>query len=86
VILVIVVTVIVNIARHFRLLSAESLEVRKARQELASLKKENAELERRIAYLKTPRGRAQAARKLGYVKPGEIIIVLQDNVQKSVGR
>jgi cell division protein FtsB len=86
VILVIVVTVTVNIARHFRLLSAESLEVRKARQELASLKKENAELERRIAYLKTPRGRAQAARKLGYVKPGEIIIVLPENVQKSVGR
>jgi len=86
VILVIVVTVTVNIARHFRLLSAESLEVRKAKQELAWLKKENADLERRIAYLKTPRGRAQAARKLGYVKPGEIIIVLPENAQKSVGR
>lgn len=84
--LVVVAVVAVNIVRPLRLLSAESREVRKARQELALLKKENADLERSIAYLKTPRGRAQAARKLGYVKPGEIIIVLPESAQKAVGQ
>ena len=38
---------------------------------------ENAQLERRIAYLKTSDGVASEARRLGYLKPGEYPIVVE---------
>lgn len=39
---------------------------------------QNQELARQEKYLRTPEGAAQAARKLGWVKPGEITLVLPD--------
>ena len=38
---------------------------------------ENAQLERRIAYLRTPDGVAAEARRMGYLKPGEYPIVVE---------
>lgn len=38
---------------------------------------QNTQLERRIAYLKTPDGVASEARRLGYLKPGEYPIVVE---------
>jgi cell division protein FtsB len=65
-----------KVARPFRLLNSESRESQRMVAELESLRKQNETLERRLRYLQTPRGAAQAARKLGYVKPGEILLVL----------
>ncbi|MGC8863121.1 MAG: FtsB family cell division protein [Armatimonadota bacterium] len=65
-----------NVARPLKLLRSESRESRLIAAEIESLRKQNAALERQLAYLKTRRGMAQAARKLGYVKPGEILLVL----------
>jgi len=75
--------VIGKVARSFRLLGNESSETRRLGSELANLKKQNAEMERQINYLKTPQGAAQAARKLGYVKPGEISLVLPSDVHSN---
>lgn len=38
---------------------------------------ENAQLERRVAYLRTPDGVASEARRMGYLKPGEYPIVVE---------
>ncbi len=38
---------------------------------------QNTQLERRIAYLKTPDGVASESRRLGYLKPGEYPIVVE---------
>lgn len=38
---------------------------------------ENTQLERRIAYLKTPDGVASEARRMGYLRPGEYPIVVE---------
>jgi len=65
-----------RISRPIKLLSAENRETQRVAISLASLREENARIERQIRYLKTARGKAQAARKIGYVKPGEIMLVL----------
>ena len=65
-----------RVSRPIKLLNTEYREKQRVVAELESLKKENELLGRRIKYLQTPRGAAQAARKLGYVKPGEITLVL----------
>lgn len=68
-----------KIARPFKLYSREDREAQRVASELDAIRKENAELQRRINYLNTPQGIAQAARKLGWVKPGEITLVLPDH-------
>ncbi len=65
-----------KVARPLMLLNEESRESRQIAAELRSLKERNRALERQLRYLQTPRGAAQAARKLGYVKPGEVLLVL----------
>jgi len=67
-----------KIARPFRLLSTEYRETQRIARERDALRRENATLERRIKYIQTPQGAAEAARKLGYVKPGEITLVLPE--------
>lgn len=76
------VFIIGKIARPFRLYSREHRETRQVALQLESLRKENAAMERQIKYLKTGEGSAQAARKLGWVKPGEITLVLPDSNSK----
>ena len=67
-----------KLIRPFQLCSTEGREERRLRTELSDLRKERVELERKISYLNTPEGVAQAARKLGYVKPGEITLVMPE--------
>ena len=67
-----------KIVRPFQLCSAEGREERRIALELQALRKENVALERKIEYVKTPRGVAEAARKLGYVKPGEVMLVIPE--------
>jgi cell division protein FtsB len=72
-----------RVARPIGLLNTEYREKQRVAAELESLKKENELLQRRIKYLQTPRGAAQAARRLGYVKPGEITLVLPPEPPKA---
>lgn len=66
--------------RPFKLFSREDRETQRIAAELRDLRKENSNIERRINYLKSPQGIAEAARKLGYVRPGEVTLVIpQDN-------
>lgn len=82
-IVVFVVFIMGKIARPFRLYDREYSETKRIALELESLRKENASLERQIKNLKTPEGAAQAARKLGWVKPGEITLVIPQDAENS---
>lgn len=72
-----------KIARPFKLYSVEARETQRLADELQSLKKENMALARRIKHLDTHEGSVQAARRLGWVKPGEITLVLPPNNKTS---
>ncbi|MCL5103263.1 MAG: septum formation initiator family protein [Armatimonadetes bacterium] len=65
-----------KVVRPFRLYDTETRATRQLEHDLQTLRMENALLERRIKYLQTPKGAAQAARKLGWVRPGEVTLVL----------
>lgn len=71
--------VVGKVARPIILLRDQLRESRRLSAELESLKAKNKELRRRLKYLKTSRGAADEARKLGYVKPGEVLLVLPPN-------
>ncbi len=51
------------------------------RMQLAAKQADNLDYERKLAYLKTPEGVATEARKLGYVRPGEIPVVVTNSTQ-----
>lgn len=71
-----------RISQPFLLYSREKRATDELRAQLESCRKENAELERRIKYIQTPEGAAQAARELGWVKPGEITLVMPESKPK----
>ncbi len=75
-----------KIVRPFQLCDTETREKQRIARELETLRKENADLERQIDHLKTPRGIADAARKLGYVRPGEITLVIPEDDPAPAGR
>ncbi len=72
-----------KILRPFRLVSVEKREHARIVGDYQALKKQNAALRRQLHYLQTPEGIAQEARKQGYVKPGEVSIVLPEEKPKS---
>ena len=55
----------------------ESREIAKIKKQIAEAKAENARLKRELAYLKTPLGKEVEARKQGWVRPGEIAVILE---------
>ncbi|MGQ9581710.1 MAG: FtsB family cell division protein, partial [Armatimonadota bacterium] len=77
--------VISKLARSVGLLRDQLRESRRLSAELKSLKAENKELQRRLKYIRTPHGAAEAARKLGYVRPGEVLLVLPPDFAFSDG-
>ena len=80
---VVVVTVFVAIGlvakavRPYNEAGVQNRQLADTRLETDALDRENAELARRIAYLKTPEGVASEARKMGYLRPGEIPLVVE---------
>lgn len=68
-----------KIVRPFKLYSREYRETQQLSTEIDQLRKENQTLERRIKHLQTPKGISRAARELGYVKPGEITLILPED-------
>ena len=69
-------TVLAKAARPFMLYDKEKSATQKLQRQLDDCRKENAMLARRIKYLQTPEGRAEAARELGWVKLGEKSLVI----------
>jgi cell division protein FtsB len=67
-----------KVVRPFNLCGAEDREMRQVAAQLQSLRKENAALERQLHNLKTGQGVSAIARKLGYVKPGEVSLVIPE--------
>lgn len=88
--LILIVTVVVivgdivatKVVRPFKLYSREYRETQQLSAEIEQLRNENAALDRRIKHLQTPRGVSRAARELGYVKPGEITLILPEDESK----
>lgn len=83
--LVVAVAFAIGCALVGRVWRATSLAGREQRQrdqivaEYKSLHKQNDDLHRRLRYLQTPDGIAREARKHGFVKPGEISLVITDD-------
>lgn len=78
------VSLVSKAARPYREAGVQSRQLAQTRQASAALDIENAVLERRIAYLKTPEGVASEARKMGYLHPGEFPIVVEGLAQPNV--
>lgn len=76
--LVIGSSVVCKILRPFQLVGDEKRQKAQVVSEYRALKKQNQELQRQLNYLKTPDGIAQEARKQGFVKPGEVSLVIPD--------
>lgn len=64
--------------RPILLCHRERTEVIRLENQLADLRRENRALETRRRYLESPAGAETEARKLGYVRPGEVSVIIQD--------
>jgi len=63
--------------RPFRFYVAEARENRRIQTQIAELQRENAMLRRKVRYLRTPSGQETAARELGWVRKGEVSLVVE---------
>lgn len=61
---------------------SERTEVRRLEARQENLKRENRDLNAKRIYLQSPQGAETEARKLGYVRPGEVSIVMPDDKPK----
>jgi len=69
--------------RPYREARAQTGQMNVTRGQIAALDRQNATLRRRIAYVATDEGKITEARKMGYVKPGEIPIVVEGSAPAS---
>jgi len=81
----IVGTVVSKAARPYLISHAESKEISEINRQIAEANAENRALKKEIAYLSTPEGKEAEARKLGWVKAGEVAIVIE-RPQNSQGK
>lgn len=70
------IALIAKAARPYREVGAQGGQLSVTRRQIAALDAQNAVLHRRIAYLKTADGVASEARKMGYLRPGEVPLVI----------
>ena len=68
---------VAKIAKPYREAGRQEVQLAQTLQQSDALAAQNAQLERRIAYLKTPDGIASEARRMGYLRPGEFPIVVE---------
>lgn len=74
-------SVVNKILRPFRLVGNERREKARIVSDYNALRTKNEELRRQLHYLQTPEGIAQEARKQGYVKPGEVSLVIPEDAK-----
>jgi cell division protein FtsB len=65
-----------KLARPYMLTRVENTEIAKAKADTSQAETEQAKLKNDIAYLQTERGMETEARRLGWVKQGEIAIMV----------
>jgi cell division protein FtsB len=75
-----------KIVRPFHLWFVEKHAVSDMQAQLNDMKHENAELRAKREYLKSPAGAENEARRLGYVAPGEVSLVVEPPKPKSDGK
>ncbi len=68
-----------RVLRPFRLVNREQRERQRVIAEYKSLRQQNDALRRQLQYLQTKEGVAQEARKHGFVKPGEVSLVIPED-------
>ena len=76
--IVMVGAVIAKGARPYLISHGEAKEIAQVKRQIAQAESENRVLKKGIGYLRTPRGMEAEARKLGWVKEGEIAVVLEE--------
>lgn len=69
--------IVTKAIRPYREARTQKGQMSVTREQIAALDAQNADLRRRIAYLKTPEGKTTEARKMGFIKDGEIPIVVE---------
>ena len=79
------INLIAKVARPYREAGLQESELLATRQQSDALASENTALARRIVYLKTPQGIASEARKMGYLRPGEIPMVVEGSASQTDG-
>lgn len=72
--------------RPVRLCYRERAEMRQQEIRLAELKRENLNMREKRRYLQSPAGAETEARKLGYVRPGEVSILMPDEEHEGTKR
>ncbi len=70
------VGLVAKIARPYREADRQAGQLEATRRSTEALDRENDRLRRRIASLQTPDGVASEARKIGFLRPGEIPLVI----------
>ena len=80
--LLLIEIVITRLSKPISVYSSETKQTQALSKDLENLEKENDQLNKKIKHLKTPEGAAEAARKLGLVKPGEVSLVLPSKPAK----
>lgn len=71
------VALVAKAIRPYREASIQSSQLADSNQRIQNIDADNAALRRRIAYLQTSEGEMSEARKMGYLRPGEIPIVVE---------
>lgn len=71
------VALVAKAVRPYREARAQNVQLAQTQAESSALAAQNALLTRHITYLKTSNGVASEARKMGYLRPGEIPIVVE---------
>ena len=77
VVMVVAFSVGSKIIRPFRLWFTERQAVNRMEVQLAELTRDNTDLKAKREYLQSPTGAENEARRLGYVNPGEVSVVVQ---------
>lgn len=68
---------IAKVTKPYRISYAESKEITEIKEQIAQAEAENKKLKEEIEYIKRPEGKIAEARKLGFVKDGEIAVVVE---------
>ena len=71
------VCLVLKAAKPYQEASRQRVQLAEAQRQSAAIAVQNTQIERRIAYLKTPDGVASEARRMGYLRPGEYPIVVE---------
>ncbi len=74
---VMAVRLVIKVIHPYREAGAQTTQLQGTRAEVVLLDRQNAALHQQIAYLRTPGGMVDEARKNGYVRPGEIPFVVE---------